>query len=133
MKLTTSTAAAALGVPVKTLDNVLTRRPRALAPAGRRGRRRQLSFQALEHVAIALLLQRDLGTPIETALRLARALVAGDGHHAIGSIGVLRLDLARLRASLERSVAVALEETALPRRGRPAGSTHKKSGAPSVD
>jgi hypothetical protein len=129
VKLTTTTAAAALGVSVKTLDNILARKPRTLTPAGRRGRSRHLPLHVLEHVAVAMLLNRDLGSPLPRSLQLAGALIQGRGRHPVGAIGALHFDLASLRTSLALAVATALEEAPLAPRGRPPRRTKNKRGA----
>jgi hypothetical protein len=129
VRLTTATAAVALGISQKRLDNILARRPYALVASGRRGRSRKLSPHLLEHVAVAILLNRDLGTPLGDSIRLARSLIGGDGHHALGALGSLRFDLASLRHSLDDAIASALEETPTPRRGRPPIRRNDKRGA----
>ena len=60
-KLTTTAAAATLGVDTKALDNILSREASHLVPRGARGKSRRISAHVLELVAVALLLKRDLG------------------------------------------------------------------------
>ena len=118
--LSTDTSAAALGVDRKMLDNMLAREARSLVPNGRRGRSRLISIDVLERMAIALVLQRDLGVGIATGLELAARILESPSHSTnIGSLGALTFDAARLRAALEHSVSEALESVAERPRGRP--------------
>ena len=118
--LSTSASAAALGVDRKTLDNVLSREARLLVGKGSRGRRRRISIALLEQVAIAMILNRDLGVSIAKGLELADEIVASPTLpvHA-GSLCAVTFDLNRLRRALDQSIAEALESTAEPVRGRP--------------
>jgi hypothetical protein len=118
--LSTDTSAAALGVDRKTLDNILAREARSLVPNGSRGRSRRISVAVLEHIAIALVLQRDLGVGIGMGLEFAsRILHSPSQSTRIGSLGTLTFDAARLRKALEHSVNEALESVPERPRGRP--------------
>ena len=118
--LSTDVSAAALGVDRKTLDNVLAREGRYLIGIGSRGRRRRIPIPALEAVAIALILNRDIGVSVAKGLELAgRVLDSPDSPVKMGSLSALMFDLSRLRKTLEFSVADALESVAERSRGRP--------------
>jgi hypothetical protein len=118
--LSTDASAAALGVDRKTLDNLLAREGRMLIAAGSRGRRRRIPIDVLELVAIAMILNRDLGVSIAKGLELATRLVATPASPVpVGSLSSVTFDLNRLRLALELSLADALESTAEPTRGRP--------------
>jgi hypothetical protein len=118
--LSTDTAAAALGVEKKVLDNILAREARSLIAKGSRGRSRRISIDLLERIALAMVLQRDLGTSIETGLDLAaRILESPSNSTGIGSLGALTFDAPRLRKALELSVDEALESVPERPRGRP--------------
>ncbi len=118
--LSTDTSAAALGVDRKTLDNMLAREARSLIQAGSRGRSRRIPIDVLERIAIAFVLQRDLGVGIVTGLDLAsRILKSPTNSTTIGSLGALTFDAARLRQALAVSVDEALEGVPERRRGRP--------------
>jgi hypothetical protein len=129
MKLTTTTAAVALGVSPKALDNLLSHSRGTVVPVGRRGRSRQLTYGAVERIAIAMLLNRDLSMPLGAALDVAESLIAGDGRCRIGSVGSLSFDLRDVRSSLGRAIATTLEEIPHPRRGRPRRSDDGRRGA----
>jgi hypothetical protein len=118
--ISTDTSAVALGVDRKTVDNILAREARSLVPSGSRGRSRRISIDVLERIAIALVLQRDLGVGIATGLDLANRVIASPSHSTnIGSLGALTLDATRLRRALELSVDEALESVPERPRGRP--------------
>ena len=118
--LSTDTSAVALGVDRKVLDNVLSREGRALLGRGSRGRSRRISIAALERIAIALILNRDLGVSVAKGLQLAEAIISSPiGQAAVGSLGVLAFDLPLLRRTLELAVDDALEAVAPRTRGRP--------------
>ena len=118
--LSTDVAAVALGVDRKTLDNVLAREGRSLLAPGSRGRRRRIPFEALERVAVALILNRDLGVGIAKGLELAERIAESPALPvSVGSLSALAFDLPRLRHALELSVSEALESVAERTRGRP--------------
>jgi hypothetical protein len=118
--LSTDVSAAALGVDRKTLDNVLAREGRSLIGTGSRGRSRRIPINALEQVAIALILNRDLGVSIAKGLDLAdRVLHSPASPVTVGPLSALTFDVPRFRKALELSIAEALESVADPTRGRP--------------
>lgn len=118
--LSTQSAAAALGVERKTLDNILAREARRFFQNGRRGRSRRIPISVLERVAVALILNRDLGIPVGRGLELAGNFLAEDSSPiAAGTLTTIAFDVERLRKTLERSVDDALESMAEPIRGRP--------------
>jgi hypothetical protein len=130
----TATAAHALGVDRKVLDNLLTREAKALVGVGRRGKDRRISFLVLEQLALALLLKRDLGVSLAKGLELAAAIVRSPtGEVAVGSLGMLRYEPTGLRLPLETALADALEEVAPPRRGRPPVGAVRQLPAPNAE
>lgn len=130
MRLTTAMASTALGIPKKFLDNILTREASSLLPLGRQGKSRQIPVAAVEQICVALLLQRELGTPIAKSLQIAQQLLEGAGQAAIGKLGAITFDLPRIRRSLHQAIAQTLEEGSNPTRGRPPRQHQKtKRGA----
>ena len=130
----TATAAHALGVDRKVLDNLLTREAKALVGVGRRGKDRRISFLVLEQLALALLLKRDLGVSLAKALELAAAIAhSPTGEIAVGSLGTLRYVHSGLRSPLEAALADALEEVAPPRRGRPPVAVARQPPVPNAE
>ena len=118
--LSTASAAVAIGVDRKILDNILTRECRSIILTGRRGRSRQIPVAVLERIAVAFILNRDLGVSIARGLEIAKQLAdTPSSSVAVGSLGELKFDLKRLRQSLELSIDDALESVAEPIRGRP--------------
>jgi hypothetical protein len=117
--LSTHAGAAALGIDRKTFDNILAREARHLVRAGRRGRSRRIPVQVLERIAIALILNRDVGIAIGKALEVAEKIVGTPtADIELGSLTTLTFDVTRLRLALERSIGEALESVAEPTRGR---------------
>jgi hypothetical protein len=118
--LSTDAAAFALGVDRKTLDNILAREARSILKKGRRGRSRRIPIDALEQIAIALVLSRDLGVGVARGLQLAMLIVASpQGHIPVGTLGSLVFDLEHLRAPLNLAVEEAIEGIEPRTRGRP--------------
>ena len=126
----TGEAADALGVSTKRLDNVLTGPGRLLIPTGRNGRSRMISTDVVETVAIALLLERDLGISVSMGLVVARRFVLGKtGAIPVGTLGSLHFDMVRLKSVLQTALSAVIDNRIQPRRGRPRGGTKKKRGA----
>ena len=124
--ITTATAAAAIGVSRKRLDNILAREARRLLPAGRHGRSRRVSIAVVEVIGLGLVLSRDLGSPISKSLGLAERLLAssGNGVLGLGTLGHLAFDVVKFRRAIEHAVAESIEQTPTPSRGRPRVRRH---------
>ena len=109
--LSTVSAAVALGVDRKTLDNALAREASSLV---------LIPIAALERIAVAFVLNRDLGVSVAKGLELAELVFAKPSSPvAIGSLATLTFDVSRLRRTLELAIDEALESVAEPARGRP--------------
>jgi len=109
---------------------VIAREGRGLVRAGKHGRSRRIPIAALEHIAVALVLNRDLGVAIAKAVGLAGQICRAPGTPiSIGSLGVLTFDLVRLRSTLELAISEALESVAEPVRGRPRSTTSARRPA----
>jgi hypothetical protein len=118
--LSTDVSAAALGIDRKILDNILAREGRSLLASGTRGRSRRIPIQTVERVAVALILNRDLGVSIAKGLALAEQIFESPALPiAVGALSALAFDLPKLRHALECSVNEALESVAERTRGRP--------------
>ena len=119
--VTTGTAAFALGITKKDLDNILSRYGVRGYERGRQGVARRLSQASIEQVALAIDLARDYSIPVPTALLLAEeALSSREG--VITSPGghlAIHVDLDRIRRELQAKLAEAIENIIPPRRGRP--------------
>lgn len=115
-------AAAALGVPHKWLDNLLSHHRINGVVQSTQGVARRLGPGALLTIAVAHTLMRDLGVAAPRALDLAERLAGAEG----GSIKVspilsLSVSLEALRTELAHRLASAIEITPHRPRGRPPG------------
>lgn len=119
--VTTGTAAFALGIAKKDLDNILSRYHVRGFDRGRRGVARRLSLASIEQVALAIDLSRDYSIPTPTALLLAEeALSSREG--VISSPGghlAIHVDVGRIQRDLRAKLTEAIEHVIPPRRGRP--------------
>lgn len=119
--VTTGTAAFALGIQKKDLDNILSRYPVRGFERGKQGLSRRLSLASIEQVAIAIDLSRDYSIPIPTALILAEEAL-GSREGVIPSPGghlALHVDVERIRRDIQAKLTDAIEYIIPPRRGRP--------------
>ncbi|MDA1082165.1 MAG: hypothetical protein O2973_10900 [Gemmatimonadetes bacterium] len=125
----TSDVALALGLELKRLDNILVRHCRASLPSGGHGTARVIQESVVERLAVALLLQRDLGMPLQHGWPLAEEIISShDGRVPVGTLGTLGFDVRRLRAVVRQALADAVQDRTPVRRGRP--PLDKKRGAP---
>jgi len=120
---TIATAALALGVPTKWLDNTLSHYRVEGVHQMRQGLARRLTLEALVPLATSIALTRDLGIPLARALDLAHDIIASDGRIAFGNRLIISTDLAATRTDLLRQLDHAVEVAPLPRRGRPPKNT----------
>lgn len=126
----TGEAAEALGVSKKRLDNIMSSAGRVLVNKGTNGRSRALNQDVVERLAVALLLERDLGVAMPRAIALASELVASPaGSIAVGSLGSLHFEIDRLRSVLRNALGDAVDGRDRPQRGRPPIPATKKRGA----
>lgn len=119
--VTTGTAAFALGISKKDLDNIVSRYPIRGLERGKQGVARRLSLASIEQVAIAIDLTRDYSIPTPTALLLAEEAL-GSREGVIASPGghlAIHVDVERIRKDILAKMAEAIEYVIPPRRGRP--------------
>ena len=121
-----ATAALALGVQSKWLDNLLSHNRVDGVTQSRQGVARRLGPGALHVIATAHRLNRELQIPVGAALQLAHELwrsPQGPDEVDTATVGngelELHLDRARIRAHVAAAVAEALEMAPRPKRGRP--------------
>lgn len=120
MYITTAAAATVLDVDIKSIDNLLSRDGKHLVTGGKQGRRRRIDASALEPVAIAKVLNRELGVPLARGLEVAEQLLKAPSFTvAVGRLGNLSFDVIALKSHLGALLTEVLEQTALPKRGRP--------------
>lgn len=123
---TVATAALALDVPVKWLDNVLSHHTVPGVARGRQGLQRRLSADATVILAVARAIHRELGAPIGKALQLAVELLPAqserdfaDAGSSVGKHVRLAVDVDAVRSIVESRLREAVEFGAAPPRGRP--------------
>ncbi len=118
--VTTATAAVALGLQKKALDNLLGRLDLPEAASGRQGVERRIPVSLLPQLLLTAELSNLLDMPIRSAFALARRLVAGDV--AAGPFLQLRVDTESITAEIDRQLEVAIETVVRRPRGRPRAS-----------
>lgn len=116
---TIATAALALQVSSKWLDNTLSHYPVQGVAQERQGISRRLSLESITILAIALALVNDIETPLAKALTLATALLTSGGQLALPTGTKIQLDIEQLTLALLERLEHAVEIAPLPRRGRP--------------
>lgn len=123
----TATAASALGVPPKWLDNLLSHNDIEGVSGGRQGVPRRLSTDAIRTIALARELTAAIGITAPAAVRLAGELLSSSAHgdastvvsHRFSDVVSVRCDLTALAREITEGLAHAVEVTPHPARGRP--------------
>ena len=116
---TVATAAVALRVGPKWVDNTLSHYRITGVRQSRQGVARRLTAESVLVLEIALRLTRTLAIPLQAALEISSLLV-NDNTSTYSADGcVLRVDVDEIRAATERRLAEAVEFAPAPRRGRP--------------
>jgi len=119
---TIATAALALGVPIKWVDNVLSHNKVLGIRQERQGIARHLSIDGLLILSLTALLNTELGLPTAKAISVAEGIVKTNGRHFAGQGLSVQIDLASFQASLLERLEGAVEIAPVPRRGRPPAS-----------
>jgi hypothetical protein len=120
---TVATAALALGVPVKWVDNILSHNTITGVAQAKQGVSRRLNIDGLLNLYLIRLLTNELGMTLGVAIRIADHLVAGtSGFVTPGGVSI-NLDLGAHRNHLLSRLEHAVEVAPLPRRGRPPKNT----------
>lgn len=120
-----ATAAMALGVSSKWLDNLLSHNDMDGVAGGRQGVPRRLSGDAIRTIALARELGVAIGMSAPAAVRLAGELLSSAGSgatvvgHRFSDVVSVRCDLEALDREVSRGLAHAVEVTPHPARGRP--------------
>lgn len=116
----TSTAATAIGVTPKWLDNLLSHNHLDAVPSESQGVARRLSVSAVTLIVLAKELIENLDLPSPAALRIATTLMASpSGDIQLSPVLRLSLSTDELRANVLDRLARAVEVAPTPRRGRP--------------
>lgn len=120
---TVATAALALKVSPKWIDNTLSHFTVQGVTQSRQGVSRKLPVESLSVLSIALALMQNLSAPVSTAVDLATRLIQSNGRIALPSGIVLEVDIEKTNAVLFERLEHAVEIAPLPRRGRPPQKT----------
>jgi hypothetical protein len=116
---TIATAALALEMPAKWLDNTLSHIGIPGVRQAKQGVARRITIDGLLILSIAALLSNELGISLSRAATLAETLASNNGLYT-SPLGVgIHLDLEGLRSKLLERLEHAVEVTPIPKRGRP--------------
>ena len=116
---TVATAALAIQVPPKWVDNILSHHTIQGVAQQRQGVSRKLGIEGLLVLALTAFLIRELGTPVPKAIEIADVLVSSEGNYRSPRGFSVLLDLSTFRAVLLERLENAVEMAPAPRRGRP--------------
>jgi hypothetical protein len=119
---TVATAALALDVPAKWVDNILSHHTVSGVDQQRQGVTRKLSIDGLLVLALTTFLIQELGAPAPKAIGIAEALLGNDGRYESPRGLSLILNLSAFQTSLLERLENAVEMAPVPRRGRPAAN-----------
>lgn len=116
---TVATAALALGIPAKWVDNILSHNKVLGIRQERQGIARRLSIEGLLNLAITALLVDELGLSTAKAIIVAERIVKSSGRYLAQQGLSVEIDLPAFEASLIERLESAVEIAPIPRRGRP--------------
>ena len=116
---TVATAALALRMPVKWVDNILSHHKINGIRQERQGIARRLSVEGLITLALAAFLIHELGLATRRAITLADEIVKNEGRYSGRQGLTVEIDLLAFQAGLLEQLEAAVEMAPVPRRGRP--------------
>lgn len=119
---TVATAALALEVSAKWVDNILSHHTVPGVAQQRQGVTRKLSVDGLLVLAIIAFLIQELGAPMPKVIEIAEVLLQNEGRYKSPRGLSVALDLSAFRTSLLERLENAVEMAPVPRRGRPASN-----------
>lgn len=119
---TVATAALALEVSAKWVDNILSHHTVPGVAQQRQGVTRKLSVDGLLVLAITAFLIEELGAPMLKVIGIAEVLLQNEGRYKSARGLSVTLDLSAFRTSLLERLENAVEMAPVPRRGRPASN-----------
>ena len=119
---TVATAALALDMPAKWVDNILSHHTVPGVNQQRQGVARKLGIDGLLILALTTFLIQELGAPASKAIEIAQVLLGNEGRYASPRGLSLILDLSAFQASLLERLENAVEMAPVPQRGRPAAN-----------
>jgi len=112
--------AEALDVPMRQVDNILSRHEIAGVERKRRGVTRRIASDAVVTLRLALELGQSLRVPIGAAIEIAQRLERTGGTTPIGVFGMVSIDMDVVRATTSDQLDRAVELVGRRPRGRPA-------------
>jgi len=116
---TVATAALAIGMTSKWVDNVLSHNKLIGIRQDRQGVARRLSIEGLLVLALTAVLIKELGLSTAKAIVVAEGIVTGGGRYSAAPGLSIELDLTAFRSGLLEQLEHAVEVAPIPRRGRP--------------
>jgi hypothetical protein len=116
---TVATAALAIGMPIKWVDNILSHNKLIGIRQERQGVARRLSVDGLLVLALTALLIQELGLSTAKAIIVAEGIVNSGGRYSAAQGVSIELDLAAFQSGLLEHLEHAVEIAPVPRRGRP--------------
>ncbi len=116
---TVATAALALGMPIKWVDNVLSHYKVPGIRQERQGIARRLGIESLLILALTVLLVDELGLPTSRAIIVAEGIMKNSGRFLARDGLSVEIDLPAFEAGLIERLEIAVEIAPIPRRGRP--------------
>jgi hypothetical protein len=116
---TIATAALALEVPIKWLDNTLSHHKVSGVEQERQGVARRLTIDGLLTLGVAIVLIKDLAIPLLGSLLIADKLIRNDGRYTSPEGIDVQVELNTFRIRLLERLENAVEIAPVPRRGRP--------------
>jgi hypothetical protein len=119
--VTTATAATALGIKRKALDNLIGRLESSDLPRGRQGVERRIPISMLANLFLTLELTSRLGATAREAFVVAQRLSAGQDV-SLGPFIRIEADLPAIQSELEAQLEIAIESVVRRPRGRPSRS-----------
>jgi hypothetical protein len=120
---TVATAALALRISGKSLDNILSHHKVPGVGQETQGVSRRLTIESLLSLAVILILTQELGMTLRAAIQVAEQIIGGGGAVTSPSGLALQLDLDIVRDNVISRLEGAVEVAPLPRRGRPPKKT----------
>jgi hypothetical protein len=116
---TVATAAVALGLPIKWVDNVLSHNKLTGIRQERQGVARRLSIEGISILALTALLIQELGLSTTRAITAAEEIVKNRGRYLSPRGVSVEIDLSAFQSGLLEQLERAVEVAPIPKRGRP--------------
>ncbi len=116
---TIATAALALEIPLKWLDNLLSHHEIAGVRQERQGIARRLTIEGLLVLGVIIRLNKELGIPLARTVEIAERIATASGQYTSPDGVNIRLNLNDFQTRLLERLESAVEVAPAPRRGRP--------------